>query len=38
MIRHILEKYGSSDTTIDLLVSELQEHLSDDPGGTGCGD
>ena len=28
MIRHILEKYGSSDATIDLLVSELENHLS----------
>lgn len=30
MIRHILEKYGSSDATIDLLVSELENHLSEE--------
>ena len=30
MIRHILEKYGSSDATLDLLVKELEEHLSEE--------
>jgi hypothetical protein len=30
MIKHILEKYGSSDTTIDLLVSKLEEYLSEE--------
>jgi hypothetical protein len=30
MIKHILEKYGSSDATINLLVQELEEHLSEE--------
>ena len=30
MIRHILEKYGSSDATLNLLVQELEEHLSEE--------
>jgi len=30
MIRHILEKYGSSDSTLELLVSVLEKHLSEE--------
>lgn len=30
MIKHILDKYGSSDATLDLLVSKLEEHLSEE--------
>jgi len=29
MIKHVLEKYGSSDATLDLLVSVLEQHLSE---------
>jgi hypothetical protein len=30
MIKHIIEKYGSSEATLDLLVTVLEEHLSDE--------
>jgi hypothetical protein len=30
MIKNVLEKYGSSNATLDLLVSVLEEHLSEE--------